>query len=84
MHIIFVTADEGNYLGDPLYIGLSRVLGAGNVIDYPFNQSLHNAESSPWYFMSCLGRRYNQQKIIELLEQRHFDLVCLAYFRKEW
>jgi hypothetical protein len=83
VRILFLTSDHLDYVSDPLYLGLSRVLGDDQVVDYPYKQSFHEPERTPWYLIPRPGRAYSREEILGLLADRSFDLVCLASFREE-
>ena len=83
MRILFLTDDALDYASDPLYVGLSRVLGNDRVVDYPYKGAFHDPEARLWCLSQCPGRRYSHQEILDLLRDRYFDLVCLASFRRE-
>ncbi len=83
MRILFLTDDALDYASDPLYVGLSRVLGNDRLVDYPYKRSFHDPEARVWYVAQRPGRRYGREEITDLLRERAFDLVCLASFRRE-
>ena len=83
MRILFLTDDALDYASDPLYVGLSRVLGNEQVVDYPYKRSFHDPEARLWCLAQRPGRRYGREEIANLLRDRAFDLVCLASFRRE-
>ena len=82
MRILFLTDDALDYASDPLYVGLSRVLGSDRVVDYPYKRAFHDPEARLWCLSQCPGRRYSREEILDLLRDRYFDLVCLASFRQ--
>ncbi len=83
VRILFLTDDALDYASDPLYVGLSRVLGSDRVVDYPYKRSFHDPDASVWCLSQRPGRRYSREEIVDLLRERTFDLVCLASFRQE-
>jgi len=83
VRILFLTDQHLDYVSDPLYIGLSRVLSNEHVVDYPYKACLHDSEAKPWYLTQRPGKRYNREEIVELLRNRYFDLACLSSFRRE-
>jgi len=83
MRILFLTDDALDYASDPLYVGLSRLLGNERVVDYPYKRSFHDPEARVWYLAQRPGRRYSREELCDLLRDRMFDLVCLASFRNE-
>ena len=82
MRILFLADDALDYASDPLYVGLSRVLGNDVVVDYPYKRSLHDPEARVWYLAQRPGQRCSREEILDLLRDRYFDLVCLASFRQ--
>lgn len=83
MRILFLTDGHLDYVADPLYVGLSRVLGNEQVVDYPYKPCFHDGDTKPWYLALRPGRRYSREEIVDLLRGRYFDLVCLASFRQD-
>jgi hypothetical protein len=83
VRILFLTDDALDYVSDPLYVGLSRVLGNDRVVDYPYKRAFHDPEHRLWCLAQRPGRRYSREEILDLLRDRAFDLVCLASFRRE-
>ena len=83
MRILFLTDDALDYASDPLYVGLSRILGNDRVVDYPYKRSFHDPEARVWCLAQRPGRRCGREEITDLLRERAFDLVCLASFRRE-
>jgi hypothetical protein len=83
VRILFLTDDHLDYTSDPLYLGLSRVLGNEQVLDYPYKRSFHDQEARVWCLAQRPGRRTSREEIADLLRDRYFDLACLASFRQE-
>jgi hypothetical protein len=83
MRILFLTSDHLDYVSDPLYVGLSRVLGEAQVVEYPYKAGFHEVGRVPWYLVPSAGRPWTREEILDRLREKHFDLVCLASFRKE-
>lgn len=82
MRILFLGDQEFDYASDPLYIGLSRILGEDQVVDYPYKPLYHDPTAKNWFMVQRPGRRYTREDIVDLLRSRYFDLVCLASFRQ--
>lgn len=82
MRILFLGDLEFDYVSDPLYIGLSRILGEDQVVDYPYKPLYHDSGAKNWFMAQRPGYRYTRENIIDLLRSRYFDLVCLASFRQ--
>src|SRR6185437_8842227 len=83
MRILFLTSDHLDYVSDPLYVGLSRVLGDGAVVEYPYKGSLHEPGRVPWCLVPTAGRPWTREEIVDRLRDKYFDMVCLASFRQE-
>ena len=83
MRILFLADGHLDYVSDPLYVGLSRVLGHEQVVDYPYKPSFHDPEARQWLLAQRPGRRYSREEILDRLRDRYFDLVCLSSFRQE-
>jgi hypothetical protein len=83
VRILFLTDQHLDYAADPLYIGLSRVLGDEQVVDYPYKPAFHDPESRPWYLVQRPGRHFSREEILHRLRDRYFDLVCLSSFRQD-
>jgi hypothetical protein len=83
VRILFLGDTQLDYVSDPLYIGLSRVLGDEQVVDYPYKPIYHDPEVRYWFMAQRPGRRYSREEITELLRDRYFDLVCLSSARTE-
>lgn len=83
MRILFLGDLEFDYVSDPLYVGLSRILGGDRIIDYPYKPLYHDPIAKNWFITQHPGRRYSREEIIDLLRGRYFDLVCLASFRQD-
>ncbi len=81
MRILFLCDDQFDYVSDPLYIGLSRVLGNEQVADYPYKPLYHDPREKNWYLAQRPGARWSREQVLDLLRDRAFDLVCLASFR---
>jgi glycosyl transferase family 1 len=82
VRILFLTDDALDYASDPLYVGLSRVLGDDRVVDYPYKRAFHDPEHRVWCLAQRPGRQFSREEILDLLRDRYFDLVCLASFRQ--
>lgn len=83
MRILFLTDHFLDYTTDPLYLGLSRVLGNERVIDYPYKASFHEKEYVPWYLVPREGKQFSREEILEGLRAKQFDMVCVGSFRQE-
>ena len=83
MRILFLTAPTSNYVSDPLYVGLSRLLGHDKIIDYPYKPAYHDTDRKLWFLTQAPGRNYSREELIDLLAGQYFDFLCLSSFRKE-
>ena len=83
MRILFLTDQHLDYVADTLYVGLSRVLGNEQVVDYPYKPAFHDPQSRPWYLVQRPGPRFSREEILDRLRDRYFDLVCVSSFRQE-
>ncbi len=83
MRILFLTDHHLDYASDPLYVGLTRVLGEDLVLDYPYKASFHEPEAVPWYLVPRRGRHCSHGEILDLLRDGYFDLACIASFRED-
>lgn len=83
VRILFLGDTQLDYVSDPLYIGLSRVLGNEQVVDFPYKPIYHDPEARYWFMAQRPGRRCSREEIIALLRDRYFDLVCLSSARTE-
>jgi len=83
VRILFLGDLEFDYVSDPLYVGLSRILGEDQVVDFPYKPLYHDQEAKNWFMVQRPGRRYRRDDILDLLRSRYFDMVCLASFRHE-
>jgi len=83
VRILFLGDLEFDYVSDPLYIGLSRILGEDQVVDYPYKPLYHDPTAKNWFMVQRPGRCYTRENILDLLRSRSFDLVCVASFRQQ-
>ncbi len=81
MRILFLCDDQFDYVSDPLYVGLSRVLGNEQVVDYPYKPLYHDPQQKNWYVAQRPGVRRSREQVLDLLRDRAFDVVCLSSFR---
>ena len=83
MRILYLGDQQFDYLSDPLYIGLSRLLGNENVVDYPYKLLYHEPVYRNWYMVQRPGVCYQREAVLDLLRAQSVDLVCVASFRSE-
>lgn len=78
MRILYLTDSAPDYLADLLYVGLCRVLGADQVIDYPYKALYHDPLQRVHYAPQIPGRRYQAEEVSALLRDKQFDLAILS------
>jgi hypothetical protein len=78
MRVLFVVDQLPDLVSDLLYLGLARVLGGEGVIDYPSKAIFHKPESRRWFLPQVPEHGYMEERIMDLLRGRAFDLVCMA------
>lgn len=83
MRILYLGDQHFDYLSDPLYIGLSRVLGNEYVVDYPYKRLYHEPADTNWYMVQRPGICYQREAVLDLLRDKSVDLVCVASFRSD-
>jgi len=83
MKILFVVDQPQDLVSDPLYIGLVRLLGQEQVVDFPSKSIFHRPEAKRWFLPQVPDLGYSETKILDLLRDRAFDLVCIASHRAE-
>ncbi len=83
MRILYLGDQHFDYLSDPLYIGLSRVLGNEYVVDYPYKRLYHEPAHTNWYMVQRPGICYQREAVLDLLRDKGVDLVCVASFRSD-
>jgi hypothetical protein len=83
MKILFLVDPLHNYVSDPLYFGLVRLLGQESIVDYPPKAIFHDPSAKLWFLPQVPKVDWTEEKIRSLLEERFFDLVCVASPRPE-
>ena len=83
MRILYLGDQHFDYVSDPLYIGLSRVLGNERVVDYPYKRLYHDPDARNWYMVQRPGVRYQREDVLDLLRNKSVDLICVASFRTD-
>ena len=83
MKILFVVDQLQDLVSDPLYIGLVRLLGQEQVVDFPSKDIFHKREAKRWFLPQVPDLGYSETKIYDLLRDKAFDLVCAASHRSE-
>src|SRR2546428_13749384 len=83
LRILFLTDHRCYYVSDPLYLGLSRVLGNDRLVDYPYQAVYHEPQARSWLMAHRPGNNYNREEITDLLRDGYFDLVWLASSQRE-
>lgn len=82
MRILYLTDLSPDYLADLLYVGLSRVLGAGQVVDYPYKALYHDPLERVHYAPQIPGPAYRAEEVDALLRDKQFDLAILSSPRR--
>ena len=83
MRILFLVHPLQDYVSDPLYLGLVRLLGQENVVDYPSKAILHDPSAKLWFLPQIPARPHTEEEVQTLVADGFFDLVCLASFGPE-
>jgi|SRR5437867_251357 len=83
MNILFLVDPLHNYVSDPLYLGLVRVLGDEHVVDFPPKAIFHDPSAKLWFLPQVPAARRSEEEVRSLLAERSFDIVCLASPRAE-
>lgn len=78
MRILYLTDSSPDYLADLLYVGLCRVLGAGQVVDYPYKALYHDPLYRVHYAPQIPGCPYQEEEVLALLRDKQFDLAILS------
>ncbi len=78
MKILYLTDPGIDYLADQIYIGLCRVLGAEQVIDFPHKPQYHDPNNKTPFLPQIPGRRYEEEEIVSMLERTEIDLLVLS------
>ncbi len=82
MRILYLTDSAPDYLADLVYVGLCRVLGAGQVVDYPYKALYHDPLQRVHYAPQNPGRAYREEEVADLLSDKEFDLAILSSPRR--
>lgn len=83
MRILFLVDPLQNYVSDPLYFGLVRLLGQESIVEYPSKAIFHDPSAKLWFLPQVPKVDRTEGEIRSLLEERFFDLVCVASPRPE-
>lgn len=83
MKILFVVDQLQDLVSDPLYIGLVRLLGQEQVVDFPSKNIFHRREDKRWFLPQVPDLGYLEADICDLLRDKAFDLVCVASHRSD-
>jgi len=83
VRILFLVHPLQDYVSDPLYQGLVRLLGQENVVDYPSKAILHDPSAKLWFLPQIPARPHSEDEVQTLLANGFFDLVCLASYGPE-
>ncbi|MEX5213191.1 MAG: glycosyltransferase [Nitrospiraceae bacterium] len=78
MNILYLSDPAPDYLADQMYLGLCRVLGGEQVIDYPWKRVYHDPGHRLEYLPQTPGRAYGEDEIVTLLRDGKVDLLVLS------
>lgn len=78
MNILYLSDPAPDYLADQMYLGLCRVLGWEQVIDYPWKRVYHDHSHRLDYLPQTPGRAYDEGDITTLLRDGQLDLLVLS------
>ncbi len=78
MRILYLVDSAPDYLADQLYVGLCRVLGEEQVIDYPWKAVYHDPRQRLSYLPQVKGVPHGEEAIMSLLRDGHVDLVIVS------
>jgi glycosyl transferase family 1 len=78
MQVLFLTDPAPDYLADLTYIGLCRILGEANVVDFPSKDTYHQPHHRVHYIPQVAAHSYGEQDILGYLRAGHFDLAILS------
>lgn len=78
MRILYLSDPAPDYLADQIYLGLCRVLGWEQVIDYPWKRTYHDPNCRLDYLPQTPGREYGADDITALLREKRLDLIVLS------
>ncbi|MGH7206386.1 MAG: glycosyltransferase [Nitrospiraceae bacterium] len=83
MNILFLVDPLHNYVSDPLYLGLVRLLGQEHVVDFPSKAIFHDPLAKIWFLPQMPAATRSEEEIRSLLADGCFDIVCVASPRPE-
>lgn len=78
MKILYLTLPGPDHLTDQLYTGLRQLLGADNVVDFPYKPEYHDPRRKVWFLPQVHARAYTADQILAALANREFAFACLA------
>lgn len=83
MKILFLIDPLQNYVSDPLYIGLVRILGQDHVVHYPPKPIYYDTSAKLWFLPQMPKVEKTELEIKCLLGEDFFDIVCISSHRQE-
>lgn len=83
MKILFLVDPLQNYVSDPLYVGLVRVLGQTDVVHYPPKPIYHEPSAKLWFLPQFPRVEKTEREIKDLIEEGFFDVICIGSHRRE-
>lgn len=76
--VLYVTDPTPDYLADQVYVGLSRVLGVEQVIDYPWKAVYHDPASRLPYLPQVPATPASEEAVAAQLRDGRIDLLVLS------
>lgn len=78
MRVLYLCDAAPDYLADQLYVGLTRVLGAAQVIDFPWKAVYHDPSRRLAYLPQIPGTRHDAEAVASLVRDGRVDLLILS------
>lgn len=83
MKILYLTPSHVDYLADQIYLGLCKIVGWENVVDFPYKRLYHDPTCNVPSIPQTPGYQYSFKEIVDMLQSRVFDWLVLAAIRTE-
>ncbi len=78
MRVLYLADPAPDYLADQLYVGLCRVLGVEQVIDFPRKAVYHDPARRLAYLPQVLGGEFREEEVASLIQSGQVDLAILS------
>lgn len=78
MRVLYLADSAPDYLADQLYVGLCRVLGEEQVIDYPWKAVYHDPRKRLSYLPQVKGAPHGDDAVLSLLRDGHVDVLMVS------